>query len=61
MKTLLAAVLLFTAASLPAQVPQLLNYQGRVAIRGVNYDGSLGTLDNRHENTVLMILSQSRT
>ena len=40
MKTLLAAVLLFTAASLPAQVPQLLNYQGRVAIRGVNYDGS---------------------
>ena len=40
MKTLLAAVLLFTAASLPAQVPQLLNYQGRLAIRGVNYHGS---------------------
>ena len=40
MKTLLAAVLLFTVTSLRAQVPQFLNYQGRVAIAGVNYDGS---------------------
>ena len=31
---------LFTAATLRAQVPQLLNYQGRVAVGAVNFDGS---------------------
>ena len=31
--------LLFTAAVLSAQVPQLLNYQGRVAVGNVNFDG----------------------
>ena len=34
-------VLLFPAATaLHAQVPQLINYQGRVAVKGVNFDGS---------------------
>lgn len=40
MKTLLAALVMFALTSLRALVPQLLNYQGRVAIGGVNYDGS---------------------
>ncbi len=44
MKTLSAmafalAALLFTG-TLPAQVPQLINYQGRVAVGTVNFDGS---------------------
>ncbi|MEO8350689.1 MAG: kelch repeat-containing protein [Chthoniobacteraceae bacterium] len=34
------AVLLFAALTLQAQVPQLVNYQGRVAVNGVNFDGS---------------------
>jgi hypothetical protein len=35
------ALLLFAAANvLHAQVPQLLNYQGRVAVGGVNFNGS---------------------
>ena len=34
-------ILLFLAATaLHAQVPQLINYQGRVAVGGVNFDGS---------------------
>ena len=33
------AALLFTGI-LHAQVPQFLNYQGRVAVNGVNFDGS---------------------
>ena len=38
---LLTLVLLFPAATaLHAQVPQLINYQGRVAVNGVNFDGS---------------------
>ena len=28
------------AASLAAQVPQLINYQGRIAVGGVNFSGS---------------------
>lgn len=41
-KTLLSTCLLLLLclnATLPAQVPQLLNYQGRVAVAGANYDG----------------------
>jgi hypothetical protein len=34
------ALLLFTAAMLHAQVPQLLNYQGRVAVGTTNFNGS---------------------
>src|SRR5436190_18160121 len=34
------ALLLFTAATLHAQVPQLVNYQGRVAVGTVNFNGS---------------------
>ena len=46
MKTLLARALallcfaLLTATALHAQVPQLINYQGRVAVGTVNFDGS---------------------
>jgi N-acetylneuraminic acid mutarotase len=44
MKTFLTraiALFLLTSASvLPAQVPQLINYQGRVGVDGVNFDGS---------------------
>jgi len=38
----LATVLIFLTAALHAQVPQLLNYQGRVAVGNpaVNFDGS---------------------
>ena len=36
----LALVFLVTATALHAQVPQLLNYQGRVAVGTVNFDGS---------------------
>lgn len=38
--TVLAAVLLILTSALRAQVPQLLNYQGRVAVGAVNFDGS---------------------
>jgi N-acetylneuraminic acid mutarotase len=34
------AVILLLATTLHAQVPQLINYQGRVAVDGVNFDGS---------------------
>ncbi|MEO8350688.1 MAG: kelch repeat-containing protein [Chthoniobacteraceae bacterium] len=34
------AVALIAFTSLHAQVPQLINYQGRVAVAGVNFDGS---------------------
>ena len=30
----------FAALAAPAQVPQLINYQGRVAVSGVNFDGT---------------------
>ena len=44
MKTLiaraLALLLLVTANALHAQVPQLINYQGRVAVGTVNFNGS---------------------
>ena len=33
-------LLLLTAAALHAQVPRLINYQGRVAVGGVNFDGA---------------------
>src|SRR5687768_16812606 len=33
-------LLVLTATALRAQVPQLINYQGRVAVNGVNFDGS---------------------
>ena len=36
----LALLLLVTATALHAQVPQLINYQGRVAVGTVNFDGS---------------------
>src|SRR5689334_4214896 len=38
--TALAAVLVLVAPTLRAQVPQLLNYQGRVAVGTVNFEGS---------------------
>ena len=43
MKTLIARTLilfLLGGSALHAQVPQLINYQGRVAVGGVNFDGS---------------------
>jgi hypothetical protein len=43
MKTLLnlaVALFLFGSAVLTAQVPQLISYQGRVGVDGVNFDGS---------------------
>src|SRR5687767_8830333 len=43
MNTLIAQMLLLlllAVAVLHAQVPQLVNYQGRVAVNGVNFDGS---------------------
>ena len=36
----LLAVLFLAAAALHAQVPQLINYQGRVAVDGLNFDGT---------------------
>ncbi|HZJ17164.1 MAG TPA: hypothetical protein VFD27_19075 [Chthoniobacteraceae bacterium] len=40
-RTLLAALAaLFLTATLHAQVPALINYQGRVAVDGVNFDGA---------------------
>src|SRR6188474_2406356 len=36
----LCAVFGFVAAPLPAQVPQLLNYQGRIAAGTVNFEGA---------------------
>src|SRR5580704_17879004 len=35
-----ALLLLASTTALHAQVPQLLNYQGRVAVGGVNFNGS---------------------
>ena len=35
-----ALLLLVTTAALHAQVPQIINYQGRVAVGTVNFDGS---------------------
>ncbi len=35
-----AALFAVKAASLPAQVPSVLNYQGRVAVGGTNFDGT---------------------
>lgn len=37
---LLGCLLALSTAVLPAQVPTLLNYQGRVAVNGVNFEGS---------------------
>jgi hypothetical protein len=37
---LLSLVMLAFVAKLPAQVPQLISYQGRVGVDGVNFDGS---------------------
>ena len=37
---ILALIFLVTASALHAQVPQLINYQGRVAVGTVNFDGS---------------------
>ena len=34
------ALVLSMAVSLVAQVPQLINYQGRIAVAGTNFDGS---------------------
>ena len=36
----LAAFLLAAAPVARAQIPQLINYQGRVAVGGVNFDGA---------------------
>jgi len=38
--TAFIAVLFFLSPALQAQVPQLINYQGRVAVGAVNFDGS---------------------
>ena len=42
MKTIIirSLALLFFAAALHAQVPQLVNYQGRVAVGTTNFNGS---------------------
>ncbi len=37
-------VALFAATTLSAQVPQLLNYQGRVAVNGTNFTGPSGSI-----------------
>jgi hypothetical protein len=41
-RTILAALacLIFTATALRAQVPQIINYQGRVAVDGTNFSGT---------------------
>jgi hypothetical protein len=39
-RTALLAFMTLTAGWLPAQVPQLISYQGRVGVDGVNFDGS---------------------
>lgn len=38
-RSLLGAALLLTSTAI-AQVPNILNYQGRIAVRGVNFDGT---------------------
>ena len=40
LKWAIALFLLSSTSVLPAQVPQLINYQGRVGVDGVNFDGS---------------------
>ncbi len=40
LKWAVALLLLYSTSFLPAQVPQLINYQGRVGVDGVNFDGS---------------------
>src|SRR6478609_11054317 len=40
MKKLLAALCLLIAPVLHAQVPQMINYQGRIASGGVNFEGT---------------------
>jgi N-acetylneuraminic acid mutarotase len=40
LKWAVALLLLCSTSFLPAQVPQLINYQGRVGVDGVNFDGS---------------------
>jgi hypothetical protein len=40
LKWAIALFLLCSTSVLPAQVPQLINYQGRVGVDGVNFDGS---------------------
>src|SRR5688572_29672946 len=37
---LIAAILSFLPGMLLAQVPSLINYQGRIAVGGTNYDGT---------------------
>jgi hypothetical protein len=39
-RTAMLALITLTAGWLPAQVPQLISYQGRVGVDGVNFDGS---------------------
>jgi hypothetical protein len=39
-RTALLAFMTLTAGRLPAQVPQLISYQGRVGVDGVNFDGA---------------------
>ena len=39
-RRLLAAAFLSLAVTAAAQVPNILNYQGRIAVRGVNFDGT---------------------
>ncbi|MDZ4287760.1 MAG: hypothetical protein U0984_07370, partial [Prosthecobacter sp.] len=39
-KRVVALVIVALAGVLHAQVPQIINYQGRVAVNGVNFDGS---------------------
>ena len=43
MKTLIHSAMvaiLLASSQAPAQIPQLINYQGRVAVQGVNFDGN---------------------
>jgi N-acetylneuraminic acid mutarotase len=40
LKATLVLIMLAFVAKLPAQVPQLISYQGRVGVDGVNFDGS---------------------
>ena len=39
-RRLLATAFLALAVTAAAQVPNILNYQGRIAVRGVNFDGT---------------------
>ena len=40
MKKLLLSLGLLAALAAPAQVPQLINYQGRITVGGTNYDAT---------------------